>query len=203
MPEHPSTPSSDPAAQAAEALREIEALGERTRRASAAALLGPCLMLCGLSWLLTLLSAEFLPDFAWFLSLLIGLGCGGGILWRIFSQGKAGLVLSEQALRSHRRTLVFWLFLFAHGLAIAWVCGLDLDRPEPVILTVVLLSMLGFITTGLFNARRELILIGGGLSALSLLGWALLPLGWFLPWTALVVGLGLMGCGHHIWKRWA
>lgn len=204
MPEDTPNPASpDPAAEAAQTLREMSALTERTRRASSAGVLGPCLMLCGLSWLVTLGSAQLVPEHAWLITLTTCLACGGGIVWRILSQARTGLVLSQQTLGQHRRTLLFWLFLFAQGLAIAWVCGLGFDRPVAVILTFVLLTMLGFIATGLFLGRTALVVLGALLSVLSLAGSALLPMSWFLPWNALVVGLGMILCGHHIWRRWA
>lgn len=204
MPEDtPSPASPDPAAEAAKTLLEMDALTERTRRASSASVLGPCLMLCGLSWLITLGSAQLAPAKAGLITLLSGLACGGGILWRILSQAKSGPVLSEETLRLHRRILFFWLFLFAQGFAIAWVGDLGFDRPVAVILTFILLTMLGFIATGLFLGRSALVVLGAVLSVLSLGGTSLLPREWFLPWNAVVVGLGMMLCGHHIWRRWA
>ncbi len=171
----------------------------RTRRVLAADYAGNLLILWGLIWIAGFAAVEAFPHRGGHIfGILDGLGVlGTMILCRRWPSARS--VRGSGSLQIARRILVFWLILFTY--AAVWMLLLRPGNGMQVGAFLVTVGMLGYVVVGLWTGSLFMLWLGLAVTALTLLGFYVIP-GWFNLWMALTGGGALLGAGSYIRLRW-
>jgi len=184
---------------ARQALNEIEQAVAQTRRAIAAGIAAPILMLWGVLW-----AGAFAATYAWpgrgGLAWLVadGLGMVGmaAICWRL---RRRAAVRSEAARRLGRRLFWFWFLLFAYGFV--WLRLLEPQREGQIEAFIVVLVMFAYVVMGLWLESGFLMGLGLVVTALTMAGYFLLGTAFDL-WMAITGGGALFASGLYMRWKW-
>lgn len=182
-------------AEAASALRDVEAATARTVEMRAYGYASPHLILWGLIWIAGYGLMGRLPqeDWGWLWLVLDSIGGGGSALLayraRIASRGGGAAAPSVCS-------LLIALFFVAMFIAAVYVVFAP-TRPEPYLVFPALVLGLVYVVAGIWKLRR-LAWIGAAVFVLTLAGFLLLK-PWLAYWLAAVGGGGLVLGG--LWLR--
>ena len=182
-------------AEAASALREVEAATDRTVTMRAYSFASPHLILWGLVWILGYGLMGTLPPEQWGLvwAPLNGVGAGGSALigWRTrHAAHRAGLRAPGVCAML---IAMFFVCLFIVAVYVVFAP----TRPEPYLVVPALVLGLVYVVAGVWKMRR-MAMIGGAVFVLALAGYALLQ-PYLAYWLAAVGGGGLVLGG--LWLR--
>jgi hypothetical protein len=186
--------------EARESLSLIADATTRTRKVVAAGYAGNLLILWGLIWLAGFAALYLAPRRG---GMVFAVLDGIGLLATIFIAWRAwptrGSLRGTDVSRMARNIFLFWLVLFAY--AGAWLLILHPARGMQVGALLVMVAMLGYITTGLWTSNAFLIWLGLVVTALTLFGFYAIP-GYFNLWMAPTGGAAVLGTGIYIRIRW-
>ncbi len=186
------------AADAQRSLAAIEETMTRIRRGIAAAG-APYLIIWGAVWIAGFAAAQFLPAWGgWIFSALdcvgVALSIGVG-----FAYSRKAAVRSPGERKIFWRIMIFWIAIFAYVfLWMALVRHWEALTAAAFISTV---AMFAYVVMGLWFDALYLTLTGFAVTALTLVGYYLLP-GWFMLWMAIFGGGTLLGTGLYIRSAW-
>ncbi len=187
-------------AAARQALAEIDQAVVQTRRAIAAGIAAPILMLWGVVWAGAFTATWFWPDRGGLVWLVAdGLGTLGMVAIAWFRRREAA-VRSESARQLGRRLFWFWILLFAYGFV--WLRLLEPRSPGQIEAFIVVLVMFAYAVMGLWLDSGFLLGLGLAVTALTVLGYLLLP-GVFDLWMAVGGGGALLASGLYMRWKWS
>ncbi len=183
--------------EAEEALKAIQVITKKTRRAISSSGAYTFLIVWGVVWLLGFLNSQFLPvEIAG--NVWIVLDILGGILSVILGVRISRGVRSFAPPTSGKRIAIFWLLLFFYCFAtISIVWPLDTKQ---MAMFIILFVTVGWIAMGLLLSLAS-VWWGLSLTALALFGYFLLP-GIFYLWMSILGGGGMVTLGLYIRYRW-
>ncbi len=179
--------------EAEEALDAVRDVSQQMRRALNAWGMAYYLILWGLIWLIGFTASQFAPSivtgYLWAGLDVIGIGLSwyfGFKVGRRFHNAYAS------------RVGLFWLALLGYGMLGAWF--VHPVSPHEGALLLIIYVMFGWVIMGLWVQPR-LAWLGLFVTALALLGYALLP-AYFFILMALLGGGSLLGTGLYILRSW-
>ena len=193
--------------KAQESLTEVEVTTKITTKSLAAAYAGPILILWGVVMVLGflgthLLSSPELEKWIWYLWMsLVAIGSITTFLicWRQYSKG---VPIKNPALaKAGWRDFAFWLLLFVYlGIWLRLVNHWQGVQLNAFVCTVIMFAyvMMGLYETG----ARFMLWLGLGATALTLIGYFLIPWDYYCLWMAPAFGGSLLGTGVYLRYRY-
>lgn len=184
---------------ARESLELVEDTTTRLRRAIAASYASGLLILWGLIWVIGFASVHFLPRRAGHIFTALDLVGLVGTVLLIMRWPRTGSVRGAGTTVVLRRMCVFWALLFAY--ALAWIV---LTSPLDGLQLCVFLctvGMFGYTVIGLWSGGFFMLWLGLAVTALTLIGYYVLP-DYFYLWMSPMGGGALLGTGLYIRIRW-
>jgi len=186
-------------------LAEIDSVTQSIRRAIAAGITAPLLILWGAIWIICFTTEQFLPH--WSQKVWLGLD-GIGIVVSMLS----GLFQTPVKINGSSPLLskigIAWLILFAYAALWAWYLGpweiphraddLLVDRKTGAYICTI--CMFAYVLMGLW-LDRILLFLGAGVTILIFVGYQFVP-NYFYLWMAVAGGGSLMFTGLFIRKFW-
>ena len=184
---------------ARESLTAIKATSDHTRKVVAASYASGLLILWGLIWVVAFISVHFYPRRApYIFNTLNAVGIVGTILicrkWPARAATKTPA--SDKILW---RIFGFWFLLFAF--ASLWLLLLSPAKGIQVSAFLCTVAMFGYVVLGLWLGSYFMVWLGLMVTALTLLGYYVLP-GYFYLWMSPMGGGALLGTGIYIRVRW-
>jgi hypothetical protein len=182
-------------AEAASALRDVEAATDRTVTMRAYSFASPHLVLWGLVWIAGygLMGALPLEQWGMAWALLNGVGAGGSALLGYRSRVAARHAGLRAPGVCAMLVAIFFVCLFIVAVYVVFAP----TRPEPYLVFPALVLGLVYVVAGVWKMRRMAV-IGAAVFILALAGYALLQ-PWLAYWLAAVGGGGLVLGG--LWLR--
>ena len=183
--------------EAAESLKVIQSMMQKTRHSIASSGAYIFLIITGSIWLIGFLATQFLSGsivaYIW-----IGITILGSALSIFLGTRMGKRVRSSSVNATAKRAGLFWLFLVLFGIA-----AIAIAHPtdgKQITMFIILFIMLGQLAMGLllsFSSTWWALPI----TALALIGYFLLP-GFFYLWMAILGGGGMIALALYIHSRW-
>lgn len=183
--------------EAEAALKAIEVVMQKTRRAVSNSGAYVFLLIWGSVWLFGFLGSHFLPAETAGKSWMV-LDILGGVLSVFYGLRIRRGVRTSTPSTSGRQIGIFWLLLFLYCIATVWVVW-PLDGKQMAMVIILFVSA-GWIAMGLLLSFVT-VWWGVALTALALSGYFLLP-GIFNILMAILGGGGMIALGLYIRSRW-
>ena len=182
-------------------LDEIQAVASRTRKTIAASYDSGLLIMWGLIWSTAFIGTHFFLSWAW--PIWMGL-CGIGSIatfwvgWRQFRL--ANPIKLPAAEKIGWRISWFWGLLFVY--IFIWLSILNPRHGIQVNAFLCTVIMFAYVVTGLWSKSSYMLWLGLAVTCITLIGFYLIPQGYYCLWMAAMAGGALWGTGLYIRLRW-
>jgi hypothetical protein len=172
-----------------------------TRKTIAASYDGVMLMMLGLIWILGILGTHFFLRWVWWIWMVLS-GIGGIVTflysWRQFRS--ANPVKVPAAEKIGWRIFLFWTLLFVY--ISIWLSILKPDHGIRLNALICTATMFAYIVTGLWFKCYYMVWLGIGVTCTTLVGYYMIPKGYYCLWMALTGGVAIFGTGLYIRIFW-
>lgn len=186
---------------AVQSLAQVEDVIAKTRQSLVSTYAGPFLMLWGFIWVVSYVGTHFFLVWAnliWSISGALG-GIGTVfIFWRLFRHGPA--IRNSSDKQFMLRMILFWPLVFAY--AFVW---LSIIKPyNGIVLNAFLVTvvMFAYVVMGFWFGSWLMVILGIVITGFALVGFYLIPAGYYCLWMAVMAGGGLLGTGLYMKLQW-
>lgn len=188
--------------EARNSLEQIHTVAGQTRRAIASSYASPLLILWGLIFVVAYTGTHFFGAWAshiW--TVLDAIGVIGTFLicWRQFRSAKPTKISPGEKIGW--RIFWFWALLFVYVFfwlkILAPLSGVQLNA------FLVTIIMFAYVAKGLWLESYFLVWLGLAVTGITLLGFYVIPTGYYCLWMAPMGGGALLGTGLYIRFRWS
>lgn len=156
------------------------------------------MILWGTIWTIGFLASQFFPswiNWIWIMLIVTGMA-GSGIIAYIQAQ-QVRLTPGSQAASNNARIGISCGVLY--GFTILWLIVFQLNDAQTAVLWITVVMFIS-ITLGIWYQMPLSIIVGVGITVISLLGYYLLP-NYFFLWVAFFAGLPLIIEGLYILRK--
>jgi len=187
--------------EAQNSLDQIQAVLSHTRKAIASSYASPLLILWGLIWIAGFLGTHFFLAWAW--HIWMGLGGTGSIVTLWVSRQQlhfANPIKIPAAENIGWRIFWFWSLLFAY--MFIWLSILMPRNGIQLNAFMCTAIMFAYIVTGLWFKSYYMLWLGIVVTCITLVGFYLIPPGYYCLWMAAMGGGAFLITGLYIRFRW-
>lgn len=187
--------------EAQDSLEQIKAVSTRTRKTIAAGYDSVVLMMWGMIGILGFLGTHFFLRLAWpiWMSLSgVGMITTFVVSWRQFRSGNPVKVPAAEKIGW--RIFLFWSLLLVY--IFIWLSILKPDQGIQLNAFLCTAIMFAYIVTGLWFKCYYMVWLGIGVTCTTLVGFCLIPPGYYCLWMAPTVGGPILGTGLYIRLFW-
>lgn len=187
--------------QAKDSLEQIDAVSNRTRRTIASTYDSALLIMWGLIWIAAFIGTHFILTWVW----LIWFGLGGIgavatflVVWRQFRRANPIKMPADKKIG--QRIFWFWVLLFVY--AFVWLSILKPYHGIQVNAFLCTAIMFAYVVMGIWSESRYMLWLGLAVTGITLVGFYVIPPGYYCLWMAPTAGGALLGTGLYIRLRW-
>ena len=187
--------------EAESSLEQIQAVATHTRKTIAASYDSSLLIMWGLIWILGFLGTHFFLAWVWPIWMSL---CGTGMIatlgfsWRQFRS--ANPVKIPAAEKVGWRIFLFWSSLFVY--MFIWLSILKPRHGIQLNAFMITTIMFAYVVTGLWFKCYYMLWLGIAVTFTTLVGFYLIPTGYYCLWMALTGGGALFGTGLYMRLFW-
>jgi hypothetical protein len=120
------------------------------------------------------------------------------IFWKLFRGGPAVRNSSDKQLVL--RTILFWPVVFMY--AFVWLGIVKPGNGIELNAFLVTVIMFAYVVMGLWFGSWIMVILGVAVTAFTMVGFYLIPPGFYCLWMAVMAGGGLLGTGLYMKLRW-
>ena len=187
--------------EAQDSLDQIQTVVNHTRKTIAASYDSSLLMMWGLIWILGFLGTHFF--FRWVWPIWVGLSGTGCIATLVFSWSQyrsANPIKTPTAEKIGWRIFWFWSLLFVY--IFIWLSILKPRHGIHINAFMCTAIMFAYIVTGLWFKCYYMVWLGIAVTCTTLVGFYLIPTGYYCLWMASTGGGAIFGTGLYIRLYW-
>ncbi len=187
--------------EAQDSLEEIQAVSIHTRKTIAASYDSAVLMMWGLIGILGFLGTHFFLRWAWPIWMCLG---GIGMIttfvvsWRQFHSGNPVKVPAAEKIVW--RIFLFWILLFVY--MFIWLLILRPRHGIQLNAFMITTIMFAYVVMGLWFKCYYMLWLGIAVTCTTLVGFYLIPMGYYCLWMAATAGGAIFGTGLYIKLFW-
>jgi hypothetical protein len=187
--------------EARNSLDQVQAVTSRTRKTIAASYDSGLLIVWGLIWLIAFMGTHFFVAWAWEIwTALIGIGIVITFLvgWNQFRS--ANPIKAPAAEKIGWRIFGFWSLLFVY--IFIWLSILRPTNGIQANAFICTTIMFAYVVTGLWSKSSYMLWLGLAVTCITLVGFYLIPPGYYCLWMAAMAGGAMLGTGLYIRLFW-
>ncbi len=187
--------------EAQNSLDQIQAVTRRTRKTIAASYDSGLLIMWGLIWLIAFMGTHFFVAWAWHIwMVLVGIGVTISFVvgWNQFRL--ANPIKTPAAEKVGWRIFWFWSLLFVY--MFIWLSILRPNHGIQVNAFICTTVMFAYVVTGLWSKSSYMLWLGLAVTCITLVGFYLIPPGYYCLWMGPMAGGALLGTGLYIRLFW-
>jgi hypothetical protein len=187
--------------EAQDSLDQIQAVSTHTRKTLAASYDSSLLMMWGLIWVAAFLGTHFFLRWVWWIWTIL---CGIGaivtffVCWSQFRTGNPVKVPASEKIGW--RLFLFWSLLYVY--VFIWLSILKPGHGIQLNAFICTAIMFAYIVTGLWFKCYYMLWLGIAVTCTTLLGFYLIPPGYYCFWMAPTGGGALFGTGLYMRLFW-
>jgi hypothetical protein len=187
--------------EAQDSLEQIQAVSTHTRKTIAASYDSAVLMMWGLIGILGFLGTHFFLGWVWPIWMgLSGIGCIATLVFSWSQFRSANPVKIPASEKIGWRIFWFWSLLFVY--IFLWLSILKPLHGIQINAFICTTIMFAYIVTGLWFKCYYMLWLGIGVTCTTLVGFYLIPTGYYCFWMALTGGGAIFGTGLYIRLFW-
>ena len=188
--------------EAQDSLEQIQTVVNHTRKTIAASYDSVLLIMWGLIWILGFLGTHFFLEWVWLIWMgLSGIGCIATLVfsWRQFRSANPIKVPATEKIGW--RIFWFWSLLFVY--MFVWLSILKPRHGIQLSAFMCTAVMFAYVVTGLWFRSYHMLWLGLAVTCTTLVGFYLIPPGYYCLWMAPTGGGAILGTGLYtrfFWK---
>lgn len=187
--------------EAQDSLDQIQAVSTHTRKTIAASYDSVVLMMWGLIGILGFLGTHFFLAWVWPIWIVLsGTGCIATFLFSWSQFRSANPVKVPAAEKIGWRIFLFWTLLFVY--MFIWLSILRPRHGIQLNAFMITTVMFAYIVIGLWFKCYYMVWLGIGVTCTTLVGFYLIPPGYYCLWMAATGGGAILGTGLYIRLFW-
>jgi hypothetical protein len=187
--------------EAQDSLEQIQAVSTHTRKTIAAGYDSVVLIMWGLIGVLGFLGTHFFLRWAWPIWMVLsGIGCIATFVfsWRQFRTGNPVKVSGAE--NFGWRIFWFWILVFVYlFIRLSILSPLNGIQLNAFMITTI---MFAYVVIGLWFKCYYMVWLGIGVTCTTLVGYYLIPTGYYCLWMALTAGGAIFGTGLYMQLFW-